>query len=255
MSKPEYAKFTAEDKAKMEVITGVPAKAMLEQAGLLPTPPQDAVVLDNACGGGLVASLLFDVVGERRDVRVVCSDLEELMVKSAAQRIEKNEWNAEAKVADAQALPFADNHFTHVMMNFAIQLIRDKDAVFKESLRVLKQGGTFGFTVWTEPGWLESMKAGVPGYVPPPIFLPGPITSPESIKTMLTSAGFTAINVEPMTFEHTDDMTQFLADMKKLFNNVLAGEKGEAYEKYMRGRHGEGEFSLTRKACIVTAKK
>ncbi|KAJ7641565.1 S-adenosyl-L-methionine-dependent methyltransferase [Roridomyces roridus] len=251
--RPEYAKFSTEDTAKMEEITGIPAKAMIQQAGLLPTPPHDAVVLDNACGGGLVASLLFDAVGKDA-VRVVCSDLEEYMVKSAAERIKKNGWNAEVKVADAQALPFADNHFTHVLMNFAIQMIPDKELAFKESLRVLKQSGKLGFTVWTEPGWLESMKAGVPGYIPPPIFS-GPLVSPESVKNILTSVGFTAVDVQPIVFQHTDDMGRFVEYMKRLFGEMLAGEKGEGWERYMKERYGEGDFTLTWKADIVTAQK
>jgi len=35
-------------------------------------------------------------------LHVVCGDLEKYMVKSAAERIEKHGWNAEAKVVDAQ---------------------------------------------------------------------------------------------------------------------------------------------------------
>lgn len=88
----------------MEEITGVPAKAMLVKSGLLPIPPKNAVVLDNACGGGVVASLLFNAIGNTSDVRVVCGDVEEYMVQSAAERIKVNGWNGEATLADAQVL-------------------------------------------------------------------------------------------------------------------------------------------------------
>jgi ubiquinone/menaquinone biosynthesis C-methylase UbiE len=86
----------------MEEITRVPAKAMLVQSGLLPSPPKGAVVLDNACGGGVVTAQLFDAIGKESDVRVVCGDLEDYMVKSAAERIKVNGWNAEATIVDAQ---------------------------------------------------------------------------------------------------------------------------------------------------------
>jgi ubiquinone/menaquinone biosynthesis C-methylase UbiE len=76
---------------------------MLSQSGLLPTLPKNAVMLDNACGGDVLTSLLFDAIGKTSDIRVVCGDLEEYMVKSAAERIKVNGWNAEATVADAQA--------------------------------------------------------------------------------------------------------------------------------------------------------
>src|ERR1700761_8989095 len=77
--KPDYSIFSPEgtvcdsplslrhdstiDITKMEEITGVPARAMLVQAGLLPAPPAGALVLDNACGGGVVAAQLFGAIG------------------------------------------------------------------------------------------------------------------------------------------------------------------------------------------------
>ncbi|KAF8146335.1 hypothetical protein K438DRAFT_1781110 [Mycena galopus ATCC 62051] len=100
--KPNYSKFSPADTAKMEEITGVVAKAMLEQSGLLPTPPKNAQVLDNACGGGVVTSILFNVIGKNSDVHIVCGDLEEYVVNSTAEHIKANGWNAEATVADAQ---------------------------------------------------------------------------------------------------------------------------------------------------------
>ncbi|KAJ7193848.1 hypothetical protein GGX14DRAFT_587882 [Mycena pura] len=60
--KPDFSKFFPEDTAKMEEITGTPAHAMLVQAGLLPAPPAGALVLDNACGGGVVAAQLFGAI-------------------------------------------------------------------------------------------------------------------------------------------------------------------------------------------------
>ena len=88
----------------MEEVTSVPAKAMLVQSGLLPNPPSNAVVFDNACGTGIVTSALFNAVGNDSGVKIVCGDLEKGMVETASKRIEANNWNAEAKVADARVL-------------------------------------------------------------------------------------------------------------------------------------------------------
>jgi ubiquinone/menaquinone biosynthesis C-methylase UbiE len=130
----------------MKEITSVPAKAMLVQSSLLPTPPKDSVVLDNACGGGVVTSHLFGAISKTTDVRVVCGDFEKYMANSSTERIKKNRWNAEATVADAQvcltskfnlntvifqALPFSDNYFSHSLMNFGIQVIPDAALVVK----------------------------------------------------------------------------------------------------------------------------
>ncbi|KAJ7698033.1 S-adenosyl-L-methionine-dependent methyltransferase [Mycena rosella] len=253
--KPDYSKFSREDTAKMEEITGVPAKAMLVQSGLLPTPPKDALVLDSACGGGVVTTVLFNVIGKTSDVRVVCGDLEEYMVTSAAERIKANGWNAEATVVDAQAVPFPDSHFTHNLMNFGMQVIPDNALVVKESFRVLQPGGKLGLTIWTEPGWLQSLVAGVPGFTVPPLLTSGPMASKESITNLLTVAGFAQIDVQPLTFEHTDAISRYLGYMKEVFTQLRVGETAERYEAYMRERYGNGDFTLTWKALVVTAEK
>jgi len=254
--KPDYSKFSAEDTAKMEEITGVPAKAMLIQSGLLPTPPDGALVLDNACGGGVVTSLLFDAIkGQTNDVRVVCGDLEDYMVKSAAERIKTNEWNAEATVADAQALPFPENHFSHTLMNFGIQVIPDAALAMKESFRVLKSGGKLGMTSWISPGWVESFQAAIPEFSMPPMFTDGPVSTKESIATLLTTAGFAHIDVQTIKFEHTDDMSRYLKYMKEVAKAVLVGDIGGKYDAYMRQRYGNGDFTLTWEAFVITADK
>ncbi|KAF8146053.1 hypothetical protein K438DRAFT_1781409 [Mycena galopus ATCC 62051] len=61
----------------------------------------------------------------------MCGDLEEYMVNSTAEHIKTNGWNAEATVADAQALPFPENHFSHNLMNFGIRVIPDQPLAMK----------------------------------------------------------------------------------------------------------------------------
>ncbi|KAJ7138085.1 S-adenosyl-L-methionine-dependent methyltransferase [Mycena epipterygia] len=228
---------------------------MLFQAGLLPTAPTDAVVLDNACGGGVVTALLFGTIGKTTDVRVVCGDLESHMVQSVAERIKANGWNAEAVTMDAQAIPFPDNHFTHNLMNFGVQVIPDTTLVVKESFRVLQPGGKLGITTWTSPGWLESFTIAIPGLVVPPVFVNGPMASKESITSLLSATGFTHIDVQHIKFEHTDSMPRYLRNMKIIFPKILAEDAAENYETYMVERYGEGEFTLTWQAFVITADK
>ncbi|KAJ7304611.1 hypothetical protein DFH08DRAFT_50388 [Mycena albidolilacea] len=91
------------------------------------------------------------------------------MANSSTERIKKNGWNAEATVADAQALPFPDNYFSHNLMNFGIQVIPDATLVVKESFRVLNSDGRLGMTIWTSPGWLDSFKIAIKGFTMPPV--------------------------------------------------------------------------------------
>lgn len=121
-----------------ETATAVPARAMLRQCGLLPSPPAGAVILDNACGAGVVTACLFEhSTSDRNPLTVVCGDLDQTMVDFARQRIETKGWNAQAERVDAQALVYEDCHFTHVLMNFGPQLMSDPMLALKGSSLVL----------------------------------------------------------------------------------------------------------------------
>ncbi|KAJ7138094.1 S-adenosyl-L-methionine-dependent methyltransferase [Mycena epipterygia] len=234
----DYSVFTEQDcTATMEEITGVPAQSMLLQAGLLPTPPTDAVILDNACGGGVVTALLFGTIGKT----MMCAS------SGATWRVI---W-----YMDAQAIPFPDNHFTRNLRNFGVQVIPDTTLVVKESFCVLQPGGKLGITIWTSPGWLKSFITVVPGLVVPPVFVNGPMASKESITSLLSATGFTHIDVQLIKFEHTDSMSRYLRNMKIISPKILAGEAAEKYEAYMVERYGEGEFKLTWQAFVITADK
>jgi ubiquinone/menaquinone biosynthesis C-methylase UbiE len=50
--------------------------------------------------------------------------------------------------ADALALPFHDSSFDAVVCQFGAMFFADKQAAFREALRVLKPGGRFLFKVW-----------------------------------------------------------------------------------------------------------
>ncbi|KAK7038329.1 Methyltransf-25 domain-containing protein [Favolaschia claudopus] len=239
----------------MEEISGFLAKSMLVQGGLLPTPPKNVKVLDNACGGGVVASVFFTSVEKPIDASMFCGDVNESMVASTAERIKKNGWNAEATIADAQALPFPDNHFTHTLINLGIQMIPDAALAIRESFRVLQPGGTFGMTTSSSPGWLESFEIAVDGWTTPPTFASGPVATKESIENLLMAAGFTQVNVQTVKFQHTDSMTHFLAYIREMFKGILVGSVGEKYEKYMRERYGDGNFALNWEAFVTTAQK
>lgn len=62
------------------------------------------VILDNACGTGLISEQLLDMLGEsaKEGMKLVCGDLSGGMVNYVKEKIEEKGWkNAEAKVVDA----------------------------------------------------------------------------------------------------------------------------------------------------------
>ncbi|HTH19374.1 MAG TPA: class I SAM-dependent methyltransferase [Candidatus Udaeobacter sp.] len=52
---------------------------------------------------------------------------------------------------DAHELPFGDNSFDRVLMNFGLLHVSQPETACAEACRVLKRGGKFGFTVWAGP--------------------------------------------------------------------------------------------------------
>ena len=90
-----------------EHITGPPAVDLIDlikQAGLLQSPLQrPPVILDNACGTGIVTSLLYQMIPEEnvKSMELVSGDISTGMVDAVKQRIEENGWKGvKAQVVD-----------------------------------------------------------------------------------------------------------------------------------------------------------
>ena len=99
-------------------------------------------VLDVACGPGYVAEEVL-----ARGAKPLGLDFSEEMIRIARQRCPQIDFQE----GDAQALPFEQDSFDAVVMNFGLLHLARPEAAFAEALRVLKPGGRFAFTVWGGP--------------------------------------------------------------------------------------------------------
>ena len=117
-----------------------------------------ARVLEVGCGGGaagleararLTASLaargLPPSVG-----RVTLTDVSPIMVALAAAAVAGVE-GADARVADAQALPFEEGSFDRYLSCLNLMLVPDPAAALAEAARVLAPGGVGAWVVWGRP--------------------------------------------------------------------------------------------------------
>jgi arsenite methyltransferase len=97
-------------------------------------------VLDLGCGGGLDLALAAKAVGPHG--RAIGIDLAKPMVERAQDTLRQLglSW-AEARVAQAEALPLPDASIDCVLANGILNLSPDKSAVLSEIARVLKPGG------------------------------------------------------------------------------------------------------------------
>jgi len=118
--------------------------------GRLAGLPEDAVVLDLACG---TCDMAREILRQKRAARVVGADLSRAMLGLARRKLAGRGGAARATAprapalpidlvnAPAEALPFRDASFDAVTIAFGIRNVPDYRAGLKEILRVLRRGG------------------------------------------------------------------------------------------------------------------
>lgn len=97
--------------------------------------------LDLAAGTGDLSAKLSKRVGP--EGRVVVSDINEAMLGRGRDRLIDDGLvaNTEFVLANAEHLPFPDNHFDRVTIGFGLRNVTDKDQALREMYRVLKPAG------------------------------------------------------------------------------------------------------------------
>lgn len=100
-------------------------------------------LLDVACGPGLVSE-----GAARRGAEPVGLDVAAAMVERARLRCPELTFLE----GDAQRLPFADESFDAVTMNFGILHLSEPETALAEARRVLVPGGRLAFTAWVREG-------------------------------------------------------------------------------------------------------
>jgi len=99
-------------------------------------------VLDIGSGGGLDVFLASRKVGSKG--KVIGLDMTEQMLKKAEQNARKGNYtNVEFRLGEAEDIPVEDNSVDLVMSNCVINLVPNKEKVYREIYRILKPGGRF----------------------------------------------------------------------------------------------------------------
>ena|ERR1700761_6730813 len=116
----EGVDFARKDSAKnhsfLEQVTRIPGDALIRRSRVVSAT--NAIVFDNATGTGVVASLIYEQVGDK-EIDVLCGDLSHVMAQSVEERIAKEGWKgAKAHVIDARVI-----RSFHCMCNFSIVFI------------------------------------------------------------------------------------------------------------------------------------
>jgi demethylmenaquinone methyltransferase/2-methoxy-6-polyprenyl-1,4-benzoquinol methylase len=115
-------------------------------------------ILDLAGGTGDLASKFARIVGDEGEV--ILSDINASMLENGRERLTDMGIGGNVRYvqANAECLPFADNHFDIITIAFGLRNVTDKDAALRSMYRVLKPGGRLLV--------LEFSKPSIPGLAP-----------------------------------------------------------------------------------------
>ena len=120
-------------------------------------------VLDVAAGSGNAS-----LPAARRGARVVASDLTPHLLENGRSHANGLGTEIEWKEADAEALPFGDGEFDHVMSCVGVMFAPHHQVSADELVRVCRPGGTIGLISWTPQGFIGQMFATMKPYQAPP---------------------------------------------------------------------------------------
>jgi ubiquinone/menaquinone biosynthesis C-methylase UbiE len=173
--------------------------------------PNGARVLDVATGKGAVLLPAVEAVGSRGHATGI--DLSEAMVREAAEEISRlGLENAGVLHMDAEHLRFPDASFDCVLCGFAIFFLPRLDRALAEMRRVLTPGGRIAMSTWDSSlderwKWFDELveahlppgddtKQAPESHPPPPV-----LDTPEGLEAVMTTAGFTDVEVVSETAE------------------------------------------------------
>jgi len=117
-------------------------------------------VLDIAGGTGDLAAKFSRLVGPEGEV--VLADINDSMLKVGRDRLADRgiAGNIQFIQANAQSLPFPDDHFDCITIAFGLRNVTDKDEALRSMYRVLKPGGQLMVLEFSKP----TVKALTPIY-------------------------------------------------------------------------------------------
>ena len=171
-------------------------------------PQPGQTVLDVAGGTGDLGLLVAERTGD--EGRVIVTDFAPEMVEAARREGEaRGVSGVEYRVLDAERMELDDDSVDAVVCRWGYMLMADPATAFRETRRVLRDGGALAFNVWTTPernAWaaVPAMTLVERGHMPPPEpGAPGIFTlaNPAHIRELLASAGFDEPELEEIAFD------------------------------------------------------
>lgn len=184
----------------------------------------DDRVLDVGCGTGQTTR---DAARAASDGSALGVDLSAAMLDVARERARaEGLFNAQFLRADAQVHPFPVGTFDVVLSRTGAMFFGDLPTAFANLARAMRPDGRLVLLTWQELArneWIRQFSAAMAAgrdVPPPPPDAPGPfaLAQPDRVHTVLSTAGFVEIDLEPvnepMWFgDDADDAYRFVAGL------------------------------------------
>lgn len=237
-----------------------------EMAGRL--SPADGDVLEIAAGTGALTQELDRTLDPKS--RITATDLNAPMLAVGARKL--NSLRVEWRQADALALPFADQSFDAVVVQFGIMFYPDRVAGHAEAARVLRSGGQYLVSVWDDltSNPVADVVHRAAGACfpddPPEFFARTPHGHHDVSKLLadLAEAGFRDSAIETVTLAAgrlpAHELARGFCQGTPLRNELVQrderslGRVTEAVERALEAHFGRGLIESTIQAHILTAR-
>lgn len=162
----QQATWASGDYGQVGVRLQIVGESICEAVDLLATDR----VLDVAAGNGNAS-----LAAARRFADVTSTDYLPALLEEGRRRAEADQLPVTFQVADAEALPFADESFDVVLSTFGVMFAPNPERAALEMLRVTKPGGRIGLSNWTPDGFIGQLFEVVSRFTPPPAGLRSPM--------------------------------------------------------------------------------
>lgn len=167
-------------------------------------------VLDLGSGAGFDCFLAAKQVGSNG--KVIGVDMTEQMIEKANENLKKGNYqNVEFKLGEIENLPIENNIIDVIISNCVINLSTDKQKVFDEAFRVLKNGGRLAISdIISKKEMSDDMKKDFEAYS---ACISG-ASSLDEVENMLKKSGFEQIEITPKS--HSE---KFIKDWSKKYDS------------------------------------
>lgn len=229
---------------------------------LEPKVDASSIVLDNACGTGIMTSEILSLFPNAKP-RIFAADLAPSMIANFSNVARARGWLNDAEegltisVMDAEDLTYPDNTFTHSYTNLGFPFFPQAEKAAAHVYRSLKVGGTAFISTWSRLGYLRPVQEAQlkvrPDSKPWEIPMPKEWLTRERLVEVLEKGGFHSANIqvqEQTVGYRGKDLDDLIDIMKASFGGYVTNgwtdDDKEKWSRELRNCLSEDEREMAR---------